>query len=453
MTYYAAACCCEESVGCVDPQTGEFPTCLDFGQELYIVVEGTAFWSYDGTVEQKTYGTPICNECIEVEGCLEIPNEAITQTEDRWTQTYRRTGSVRFKALMQVGQGGSAALVNSPSYPPDLRVSASGYQRLENEYESSTTRCFDGQVLFSSNRNNYYESEYPQNEEPEIVDFDLRRTVVYKTCDPPGPQSIYEQITYCESEYLQEGCYEKWTIDLSLRLHDSTWKASIDEVSSVTGSRGGVCDLVCSEVEDACPLHSNRCVSYGRIPFGESICPQNFRRPVNATENRHLNWVRPPYWLPGEINECDAINMGLCRGEDVHWFPLDPSAPHHYFEVGFYTPSAFVVTEYCGDEIQPTGGWKPLYHWSGDCRGVVSGESGQDRANYGEENIFVCLEQPGSCMRCGFTGQLPPNECKTCRTGLDRSMDIDCNERFLFSIPRHDLLTSLPNPTDWPTNV
>jgi hypothetical protein len=428
---------------------------------LYIVVEGRAFWSYKGTVTLKIYGTPICRECSYIPGCVDIPNEQIAATKDNWVQKYRRTGSILFKALMQVDSSGAATLVNSPDYRPELRAAASGYQHLDNSYKSITTECEKGEVVSVVYRNNYYISEYPEQEEPEIVNFDLRRTVVYKACDPPGPQQDpYEQITNCESEYLQEGCYEKWTIDLTLRLHGATWNASIDEVID-DSSRGGVCDLVCGEFEgdgededeDVCPTHSYRSVSYGRIPFGESICPQNTRRPVNATEDRHLNWIRPPYWAPGDDSECDAIDLGYCRGESVNWFALDSSAPHYYFEIGFYTPSAFAVMENCGPDMFPTGGWKPLYHWSRDCRGVVGGESGGNQTNYSEENIFVCLEQPGSCMRCGQTGSYPPNECKTCRTGLDRSMDIDCMERFLFSIPRHQLLPNLPNPADWPANV
>ena len=462
MTYYAAACCCEEPIGCVDPQTGEWPTCLDFDQELYIVVEGTAFWSYQGEVERKIYGIPVCEECRDEPGCNDVPQELNRKIRDTWTQEYRKTGSVIFKALMQVFPDGSASLVTAKGYEPVLQVAASGFEKLENEYELNATRCNDGLLITKERRNNFYRSEYPDEEIPEIVNFDLRRTVVYKTCEPPNPSSLYEQITYCENEYLEEGCHEKWSVVLDLRLQGTEWQASIDEVRTDTDPfteeettvvRGGTCDLICSEIpESACPIHSHRTVSYARIPFGGSICPQPFRRPVDVTENLSLNWIRPPFWIPGETNECEAVDTDLCRGEDVHWFALDPDSPYHYGTIDFYNPSLFVVVEYCGEELFPTGGWKPLYHWSRDCRGVVSGEVGGNTTIYGEENIFVCKER-GTCLRCGSTGNFPPQECKTCTTGLDRSMDIDCAERFSLTIPRHDLIDALPSPTDWPTNV
>jgi len=439
MTAYLGCCCGVPAPTCENQTTG-YPC-----QPVAIVVEGYAL--------QTKVGSNLETETVRCE-CLSCSSDVV-HAPTEYTATLENTGScfvrVPFKALLIRDGEASYGTPSSGPYLPVASITGGfesnfTYQRVSIG-DGFSCPDFGSPSLLCNWTNSLRETKNVSssngNEEYELLSFSMSRTVRSFSC---------EEITPCATE----GCYEIFSIEADWRVAGETsgyysyfrdqgfYNAFTGECSINVESDYG---LSCSA--NGYSSDSLRINQYSEIyPQEPDVCPKVTQRPVSFTIDLGA-YTSPP-------NPSCTVPVA-CECQDLKGILL-----HTY---GLRGDSLIANEITTGPTMTCIGAnWNaPSVAFGNDCSGFHLGKGGSndfDVSDSASSNNCSPNNSP-TCMATVQCGQ-PIPLAGGCDNSLPDHPQIGSRNRSGFlqgsngaelMITRHELLYSMPAPSDWPTNV
>tara|TARA_A100001515_G_scaffold127829_1_gene113706 strand:- start:2479 stop:3723 length:1245 start_codon:yes stop_codon:yes gene_type:complete len=414
MNAYIGCCCQQEGLPCLDPagQGGCGP--------VAIVVEGEARVSMHGLREESSTKEIHCAICD--------PQEPFDELEEKSRNTSgAKFATVRFKALLQQDPSAPQRYLDSnPLYPSATSLFAGREGSITSENSNTRVSCFSLCLDDESRNSRFIEEQTSDREDPVVIDFNLVRTAEYVSC--PAGVSGFAQC----SHLIDEGCYETFELNLlftqlmEINESISSYKRE-DRFNNNTG-----------DCEDFFPPNLN----YSQSTSNE----------VNRTDGQQ--WKRFAFISPNSNDSCpqnrprpaSILYVSGVSGNPANCIP--PSTPHRC--VGMIHPGETLFAYGFREPVETINFLGELY--TGACNGMLftSGPFVVNEFNHEQSASANCNDSDVSCLfsiDSGFPSSAAPKGPFN-RRGLHESTIGGA-----FVLTRHELLTSLPSPSDWPNNV